>query len=98
MTTKNISPPAIVKGEKLYRALGYGSERSFLRAREAGTVAIPLYPTPGQSRGVYALARDVEAFERTHGISQVDPKTNDQTSPQQRTSSHSKGGQMTPPE
>jgi len=98
MTTKNISPPAIVKGRELYERLGYRSERSFLRAREAKIVAIPLYPTPGQSRGVYALARDVAAFERIHGEFSVNANKKSETSLQKQTGLRPKGGKMTPPD
>lgn len=49
-----------LRGEALWRALGFRSERSFQRAKEAGKIAVPLYPILGQSRGVYALRADVE--------------------------------------
>lgn len=53
---------AVLRGEELWRALGFGSLRAFQRARADGEITIPLYPIPGQSKGVFALRIDVEDF------------------------------------
>jgi hypothetical protein len=60
---KRNSPSHIIttlRGEALWRALGFASERSFQRAKASGQIPVPLYPIFGQSRGVYALRSDVE--------------------------------------
>jgi len=55
--------PALLKGEALWRALGFNNERAFLRARTRGALAgLRLYPVPDQSRGVYARKDDVLEF------------------------------------
>lgn len=51
-----------VQGETLWRALGFRNERAFQRARQQGWSEIPLYPIPGQSRGLYARLDDLEAY------------------------------------
>jgi hypothetical protein len=57
-----IARSGILRGEALWRALGFKNEKAFQRARVAGKIPIPLYPVPQQSRGVYALKADVEDF------------------------------------
>jgi len=59
---KLIAKAAILRGETLWRALGFKNEKAFQRARARGKIRIPLYPVPYQSRGVYALKTDVDAF------------------------------------
>lgn len=73
MPKKSIQPPAIVKGKALYLALGFGSARSFQRARAAGQISVRLYPVPGQARGVYALRRDVIAFQEARTAPESTP-------------------------
>ena len=53
---------AVLRGEALWRALGFKNEKAFQRARAAGKIAVRFYPIPRQSRGVYALKEDVEDF------------------------------------
>lgn len=48
----------VLKGEGLWRTLGFGSRSSFQRAIEARLVPVPLFPMQG-NRGLYALTRDV---------------------------------------
>lgn len=52
----------VLRGELLWRALGYESERTFQRAKAAGKIGVPLYPIHGHPTGVYALRADVERF------------------------------------
>lgn len=55
---------AIVTGDALVKALGFNSARTFQQARQRGTLQLRLYPIPGQSRGVYAFADDIEAWKK----------------------------------
>ena len=55
---------AIVLGDDLVKALGFNSARTFQLARQQGTLQLRLYPIPGQSRGVYAFADDIEAWKK----------------------------------
>ncbi len=57
-----INKVEVLTGERLWRALGFKSLRSFQRAMAKGEIRIPLFPIPGQSRGVFARIPDVEAF------------------------------------
>jgi hypothetical protein len=57
-----IARSSILRGEALWRALGFKNEKAFQRARASGKIPVPLYPVPQQSRGVYALKADVEDF------------------------------------
>ena len=57
---------AIVAGDDLIKALGFNSARAFQRARQLGTLQLRLYPVPGQSRGVYAFADDIEAWKKAN--------------------------------
>lgn len=49
-----------VHGKALWEALGFRSERSFQRARQAGTIKLKLYPLASPARGVYARSDDLE--------------------------------------
>jgi len=51
-----------VVGKELREALGFRSERSFQRARQCGAISVPLYPIPGQARGVYARSDELAAY------------------------------------
>lgn len=64
MRTKPSVAPSIVpvSGRALWQALGFANERAFQRARQANQVPIPLYPLPGQSRGVYARSDDLARY------------------------------------
>ncbi len=64
MRTKPGLPPPIVpvSGRALWQALGFANERAFQRARKAHQVPIPLYPLPGQARGVYARSDDLARY------------------------------------
>lgn len=57
-----IAKPAVLRGEALWRTLGFKNEKAFQRARASGKVGVPLYPIPEQSRGVYALKADVQRY------------------------------------
>lgn len=61
MRTKPGIAPSIVpvSGRALWQALGFANERAFQRARQAHQVPIPLYPLPGQARGVYARSDEL---------------------------------------
>ena len=48
----------VMKGEALWRTLGFGSRSSFYRAIDGQLVPVPLFPMRG-NRGLYALTRDV---------------------------------------
>jgi hypothetical protein len=61
---KRIQGKAVVTGADLIKALGFNNARAFQRARQLGRLTVPLYPIPGQARGVYALLEDVKAFQR----------------------------------
>ena len=54
----------VLVGERLWTELGFRSEHAFQRARRRGWAECPLYPIPGQSRGVYARPEDVAEFKR----------------------------------
>ena len=58
--------PQRLQGEALWKALGYANAKAFQRARARGEVSIPLYPVPGQSRGVFAKREDVERWRAEH--------------------------------
>lgn len=64
MRTKPGIAPSIVpvSGRALWQALGFANERAFQRARQANQVPIPLYPLPGQARGVYARSDDLARY------------------------------------
>ena len=64
MRTKpcNDAPIVPVSGRALWHALGFANERAFQRARQANQVPIPLYPLPGQARGVYARSDDLARY------------------------------------
>lgn len=64
MRTKPSIAPSIlpVAGRALWQALGFANERAFQRARQANQVPIPLYPLPGQARGVYARSDDLARY------------------------------------
>ena len=64
MRTKPGVAPSIVpvSGRALWQALGFANERAFQRARQANQVPIPLYPLPGQARGVYARSDDLARY------------------------------------
>jgi hypothetical protein len=53
---------ATLRGEALWRALGFKNEKAFQRAKARGELRIPLYPIPHQSSGVFAIKADVDAF------------------------------------
>ena len=53
---------ATLRGKALWQALGFKNEKAFQRARARGEVKVPLYPIPHQSRGVFAMQADVDAF------------------------------------
>ena len=48
-----------LRGEALWRALGYTNAKAFQRATAAGKVSITLCPIPGQARGAYVLHADL---------------------------------------
>jgi len=52
---------AVLKGEALWRALGFGSRSAFQRAVAARTVGVTLFPMR-EGRGRYALTRDVARY------------------------------------
>lgn len=54
--------PQRLQGDALWKALGFANAKAFQRARARGDVSIPLYPIPGQSRGVFAKREDVERW------------------------------------
>jgi hypothetical protein len=59
----SIAPSILpVSGRALWQALGFANERAFQRARQANQVQIPLYPLPGQARGVYARSDDLARY------------------------------------
>lgn len=63
MTSKGKQPGSeTVRGEVLWKGLGFKNERAFQRARQQGWSEIPLYPIPGQSRGLYARRDDFVAY------------------------------------
>lgn len=64
MRTKPGIAPSIVpvSGRALWQALGFANERAFQRARQANQMPIPLYPLPGQARGVYARSDDLARY------------------------------------
>ena len=68
-TSANVWP---VHGKELREALGFQSERSFQRARQAGAIRLGLYPLPSPSRGVYARSDDLERYLKRHR-----PESND---------------------
>jgi len=51
----------LMQGEALRRALGFRSERSFLRAVQAEQIPVPTFCLPSR-RGRYARTRDVAAW------------------------------------
>lgn len=51
-----------VSGSSPWKALGYTNERAFQRARQSNSIALTLYPMPGQARGVYARSDDLAAY------------------------------------
>lgn len=51
-----------VSGRRLWNALGFTNERAFQRARQAKAISLPLYPIPGQARGVYARSDELAAY------------------------------------
>lgn len=53
---------AILRGERLIKALGFANATAFQRARRAGQIGVALYPIPGQSRGVYAFEGEVKEY------------------------------------
>lgn len=55
-----------VHGKELRVALGFHSERSFQRARQAGAIGLTFYPLPSPSRGVYARSDDLERYLKGH--------------------------------
>lgn len=55
-----------IKGPALWKALGFASERAFQRARQTKRVALPLYPIPGQARGVYARSDELAEYLASH--------------------------------
>lgn len=57
-----LSPITRVTGRELWRTLGFANERAFQRARQAKTIALPLYPLPNQARGVYARSDDLAVY------------------------------------
>lgn len=62
-TIPGIAPSIVpVSGRALWQALGFANERAFQRARQANQVPIPLYPLPGQARGVYARSDDLARY------------------------------------
>ncbi len=76
MRTKPGIAPSIVpvSGRALWQALGFANERAFQRARQANQVPIPLYPLPGQARGVYARSDDL-----AHYLASVNPSPPDRS-------------------
>lgn len=54
--------PQRLQGDALWKALGFANAKAFQRARARGDLSIPLYPIPGQSRGVFAKREDVERW------------------------------------
>lgn len=48
-------------GEPLWRALGFGTERSFHRAAQAKRLPVQLYPVPF-GKGRYALTTEVAKY------------------------------------
>lgn len=77
MRTKPSPLPAIipVSGRTLWQALGFANERAFQRARRANQVPIPLYPLPGQARGVYARSDDLARYLTSLNLSPPDRST-----------------------
>ncbi len=55
-----------VHGEELRKALGFHSERSFQRARQAKAIRLKCYPMPSPSRSVYARSDDLERYLKRH--------------------------------
>jgi len=51
-----------ISGRALWQALGFANERAFQRARQAYQVHIPLYPMPGNARGVCARSDDLANY------------------------------------
>lgn len=76
MRTKPGLAPSIVpvSGRALWQALGFANERAFQRARQANQVPIPLYPLPGQARGVYARSDDL-----AHHLANLNPSPPDRS-------------------